>query len=88
MNDCLFIIDQPPRPSNDHINPDHDVNVIAKVSDLGPSGDRHAVLLAAAPELLAACQAARIALNHSDNDETLGMLAAAIAKAMGKDADV
>jgi hypothetical protein len=45
-------------------------------------------LIAAAPDLLAACQAARIALNRSDNDETLGMLAAAIAKATGEEATI
>lgn len=35
QNDGLFIIDQPPRPSNDYINPDLHVNVIRAVSDIG-----------------------------------------------------
>lgn len=36
LNDALFIIDQPPRPSNDTINPDLHVNVIAKMADNSP----------------------------------------------------
>lgn len=35
QNDGLFIIDQPPRPSNDYINPDLHVNVVRAVSDIG-----------------------------------------------------
>lgn len=31
MNDCLFIIDQPPRPSNDDVNPDHDTHCITAI---------------------------------------------------------
>jgi hypothetical protein len=57
MNDCLFIIDQPPRPSTDDVNPDQDVKVIAKVADPGRAGDAHASLLAAAPDLLALAKA-------------------------------
>jgi hypothetical protein len=60
QNDAIYIIDQPPRPSNDEINPDRDVKVIAKVYD-AEAGDtetlRRANLLAAAPDLLAACEA-------------------------------
>lgn len=53
QNDAMFVIDQPPRPSNDDINPNHDVNVLAKVYD-GPHGEANARLIAAAPDLLAA----------------------------------
>lgn len=31
QNDALFIINRPPRPSNDDVVPDRDVRVIAKV---------------------------------------------------------
>lgn len=50
MNGCLFIIDQPPRPSNDDVNPDRQVNVVAKLDYA--SADANARLIAAAPELL------------------------------------
>lgn len=33
QNDGLFVIDAPPRPSTDDINPDQDVNVIAVLGD-------------------------------------------------------
>lgn len=33
QNDALFIINKPPRPSNDDINPNVDADVIAKVYD-------------------------------------------------------
>ena len=36
QNDGLYIIDQPPRPSNDDINPDRPVNVFAKVCGNSP----------------------------------------------------
>jgi hypothetical protein len=91
MNDCLFIIDQPPRPSNDDVNPDHDVNVIAKVADLGPEGDRHARLIAASPDLLEACQAF-VAWDedaHSTEADAATLrrvIAAAVTKATGQPA--
>lgn len=50
MNDCLFIIDQPPRPSNDDVCPSRDVKVIAKV---GPTDEDHtnAERIARVPDL-------------------------------------
>ena len=56
QNDALYIIDQPPRPSNDDINPDANTNPIAKVY-VAPDR-RHeteaanARILAKAPEML------------------------------------
>ncbi|MBA8799198.1 hypothetical protein FHW77_002917 [Agrobacterium sp. RC10-4-1] len=54
MNDCLFVIDQPPRPSNDDINPEHQTNVVAKLDYRG--AEHNALLIAAAPDLLLALQ--------------------------------
>lgn len=59
QNDISFVIDKPPRPSNDDINPDHDVTVIAKVYQVAGGYDEEAAnarLLAAAPDLLQACR--------------------------------
>lgn len=87
QNDCLFIIDKPPRPSNDDINPDQDVKVIAKVyPDLG-NDDAYARLFAAAPDLLKACQEAeswlRTRVGSGAVESCLPSLCAAIAKATG-----
>lgn len=58
MNDALFIINEPPRPSPvDYHNPELRTKVIAKVSEPHQEGwtreeyEAHANLLAAAPEL-------------------------------------
>lgn len=55
QNDILYIIDKPPRPSNDDINPDRDVEVIATIAAAN-GGHRieseRANLIAAAPDLL------------------------------------
>lgn len=55
QNDCVYIIDKPPRPSNDDVNPDGDTKVVAKVY-LGPNDVELGRLFAAAPDLLAACE--------------------------------
>lgn len=85
QNDILYIIDQPPRPSNDEVNPDQDVTVIAKLYGYEPA---HANLLAAAPELLRACKEAQLALRATSREiknysHELGLLREAIAKAEG-----
>jgi hypothetical protein len=52
MNDGLFIIDKPPRPSNDDAPSDHhDVSVIAKMTGNDISAQSLAQLFAAAPDL-------------------------------------
>lgn len=63
MNDALFIINEPPRPAPvDYHNDSLKTKVIAKVSEpheYGWSFDQywaHANLLAAAPDLLQACE--------------------------------
>jgi hypothetical protein len=58
MNDALFVIDAPPRPSNDDINPDQNVRVIAKPSEeFGyPVTSANARLMAESPNLLATLQ--------------------------------
>lgn len=55
MNDALFIIDKPPRPWTDDVNPNQDVEVIAKLASNGRDGDAYARLFAASPRLLKAC---------------------------------
>jgi hypothetical protein len=89
MNDRLFIIDQPPRPSNDDVNPDQDVNVIATIADLGPKGDRQASLIAAAPELLRTlirlCEVCRIPDIEIHVRGHLALADAVIAKATGQE---
>lgn len=79
QNDILYVIDKPPRPSNDDINPNADVEVIAKVYQ---AKEGHAVeaaranLLAAAPEMFAALTAYRKAQRSllerwADGDHTI-----------------
>lgn len=67
MNDALFVIDKPPRPSNDDVHPDRDVTVIASVrhveGGLGVAA-ANARLMAAAPELLSAAKKAFDALTY------------------------
>lgn len=55
QNDALYVIDQPPRPSTDDINPDQNVNVIAKVYEAGTHDetDKRGRTLAAALTLRA-----------------------------------
>jgi hypothetical protein len=101
QNDGLYVIDRPPRPSNDDINPDADVEVIAKV--YRPADGRHetemarARLIAAAPDLLEAskeldgldcCEG----YTFPESDwprlwKALGLARAAVAKAEGKATD-
>jgi hypothetical protein len=49
QNDAIFIINKPPRPSADDINPNQDVDVIAKVY---LPDEANARLIAAAPDLV------------------------------------
>jgi len=55
-NDGLFIIDKPPRPSNDDVVDIPDVNVIATVSGNDRAASKRATLLAAAPTVTEALQ--------------------------------
>ena len=86
MNDCLFIIDQPPRPSNDDVNPNHQVRVLAKLDYR--AADANARLIAAAPDLLEALKLflraekmARDGNPPQGADELIELGEAAIAKA-------
>lgn len=86
MNDCLFIIDQAPRPSNDDVNPDREVTVVAKLDYIG--SEANARLIAAAPDLLEALKLfvraekmARDGNPPQGADELIGLGEAAIAKA-------
>jgi hypothetical protein len=54
MNDCLFVIDKPPRPSNDDVQPDGWVKHIAKLDYKHDEAMSNARLIAAAPDLVAA----------------------------------
>jgi hypothetical protein len=59
QNDGLYIINKPPRPSNDDINPDADVLVVAKVYESPGLGKGNAQLLAAAPAMIQTLEMAR-----------------------------
>jgi hypothetical protein len=88
MNDALFIIDAPPRPSNDDINPNQNVRVIAKVNeDLGHSAvDAYSHLIAAAPQLLEALFNLRNFMwseGYADQTAEMAQADAAIEKAGG-----
>ena len=94
QNDELYVIDAPPSPSND--NPDHlaQREVIAKVypgKDLKETVNR-GCLLAASPDLLAACKHALKSIEavaeaigaDTDPSTAVRMLQEAIAKAEGR----
>lgn len=59
QNDMLYVINKPPRPSNDHPNHEADVTTIAQVSINRSlhAYDANASLIAAAPELYEALAA-------------------------------
>jgi hypothetical protein len=86
QNDALFIIDKKPRPSNDYPWHDYDVAAIAKVYRDGDNGieDANANVLAAAPQLLAACKAALNDRMFKDWPDVAQLLIDAIAKAEGR----
>lgn len=90
QNDALFIIDKPPRPSNDDINPDQDVEVIAKVYSGSGEEDERARLLAAAPDLLEAWQElieSRVRVTDGIaqvSESAIGKVRAAVRKATGE----
>ena len=70
--------------SNDDINPDADVECVAKVYEAKgghPVESANAALLAAAPALLAACEEALV---WADSDGLKDRLRAAVAKAKGE----
>lgn len=81
QNDILYIIDRAPRPSNDDVNPNQDIEPIAKVykprEGTFEAELANAQLLATAPDLLAACEKA---LSLSDNVFFRRELEAVIAK--------
>jgi hypothetical protein len=52
MNDCLFVIDKPPRPSNDDVVPEGWVTYIAKLDYKYDAASANARFIAAAPDLL------------------------------------
>jgi hypothetical protein len=85
MNDCLFIIDQPPRPSNDDINPNHQVRVVAKLDYKG--AEANACLIAAAPDLLKAVKGLLDSLvgdEFADDIPSVAAARAVVAKAEGR----
>jgi hypothetical protein len=71
MNDCNFVINRAPRPSNDDIVPAPTVKVIAKVGE-AREDDANARLIAAAPDLLAACEEALAFLMQKVSTNVLG----------------
>ena len=99
QNDMLYIIDRSPRPSNDDINPNVDIEPIAKVyrprEATFETEQANARLIAAAPELLEALQEIskgagaydRDPLIHAENviEDMKGIARAAITKATGKE---
>lgn len=89
QNDALYVINKPPRPSTDDINPEQDVEVIAKIYDRPTPGetDANARVMAAGWELLEACKAVEAWLSTrigpAATESCLPKLRAAIAKATG-----
>jgi hypothetical protein len=86
MNDALFVIDQPPRPSTDHPNHKAKTQSIAIVTvkrDLH-AYEANANLMAAAPELYDACRAALSMVETDQGPPNWDLLRAALAKAEGR----
>jgi hypothetical protein len=92
QNDAIFIINKPPRPSADNINPNQDVDVIAKVY---LPDEANARLIAAAPDLLFALALlvdavqmdVALFLGQPYKESRLGIAVSAIEKAIGRPLD-